>query len=211
MNDAIPSSDALDALEIRLEELLTACPAGISEHELLKILRRELPLFATFSAREPLSLFRGHYLLFHVLYRLRDRLARERRGRLVIDPLRVVLAPAMIAEPGEEIAALALGPFDGAGWYADLQRLTTVTAVDVVEWLRQFHAARQANEQRPAALAVLGLRDPVDAAAIKRQYRRLAMRHHPDRGGDGQRLREIHAALAALDCGGHAGSARFRG
>ena len=76
--------------------------------------------------------------------------------------------------------------------------MTTVTTAEVVEWLRQFHAARQALDQRQAALATLGLCDPVDAAAIKRQYRRLAMRHHPDRGGDGQRLREIHAALAVL-------------
>ncbi|KAB2929337.1 MAG: DnaJ domain-containing protein [Candidatus Contendobacter sp.] len=209
MNDAIPSPDALDALEARLEELLAACPAGISEHELLKALRREHPLFAGFNAREPLNLFRGHYLLFHVLYRLRDRLARERRGRLAIDPLRIALEPAGI-EPSERSAALAPGWPDLADWYADLRRLTIVTAAEVGEWLHQFHAARQASERRQAALAVLELRDPVDATAIRRQYRRLAMRHHPDRGGDGQRLREIHAALAAL-AGGRAGLARFRG
>ena len=48
-------------------------------------------------------------------------------------------------------------------------------------------------------MAVLDLRDPIDAAAIKRRYRRLAMRHHPDRGGDGQRLGETNAALAVLE------------
>jgi curved DNA-binding protein CbpA len=41
----------------------------------------------------------------------------------------------------------------------------------------------------------------VDDATIKRRYRRLAMRHHPDRGGDGVRLREINAALATLQAG----------
>lgn len=202
MNGTVPAPEALAALETRLGELLAAHPTGISEHELLKILRREQPLFAGFSAREPLSLFRGHYLLFHVLYRLRDRLARERRGRLAIDPLRIALEPLAVAEPGETVAALAPGRLDLAGWYADLQCLTTVTAAEVGEWLRQFHMARRANERRGAALAVLGLRDPVDAAAIKGHYRRLAMRHHPDRGGDGQRLREIHAALAVLESGG---------
>ena len=207
MNDAIPSPEALDALEARLEEVLATCPAGIGEHELLKILRRKQPLFATFDARQPLSLFRGHYLLFHALYRLRDRLARECRGRLAIDPLRIALELATTAEPGGKNAALAPGGSDLADWYADLRRLTTVTAAEVGEWLRQFHAVRQASERRRAALAALELRDPVDAAAIRRQYRRLAMRHHPDRGGDGQRLREIHAALAALA----GGRARFRG
>mgnify|MGYP000904815394 CR=1 FL=1 len=192
MNDAIPSPAALDDLEMQLEQLLVAHPPGISEHELLKILRREQPLFATFDAREPLGLFRGHYLLFHILYRLRDRLALE---------------PPTVAEPGGKNAALAPDWFDLADWYADLRRLTTVTAAEVGEWLRQFHAIRQASERRRAALAALELRDPVDAAAIRRQYRRLAMRHHPDRGGDGQRLREIHAALAALA----GGRVRFRG
>ena len=207
MNDAIPSPSALDDLEMQLEKLLVAHPPGISEHELLKILRREQPLFAAFDAREPLGLFRGHYLLFHVLYRLRHRLARERRGRLIIDPLRIALEPAEIAEPGGKNAALALDWPDLADWYADLGRLTTVTAAEVSEWLRQFHTARRVGERRQAALAVLELRDPVDAVTIRRQYRRLAMRHHPDRGGDGQRLREIHAALAALA----GGRARFRG
>ena len=207
MNAAIPPLEALDALEARLEALLADFPAGISEHELLKILRREQPLFAAFDAREPLGLFRGHYLLFHVLYRLRDRLARERRGHLTIDPLRIALEPPTVAEPGGKNAALAPGGSDLADWYADLGRLTTVTAAEVSEWLRQFHAARRVDERRQAALAVLELRDPVDVAAIRRQYRRLAMRHHPDRGGDGQRLREIHAALAALA----GGRARFRG
>jgi DNA-J related protein/DnaJ domain len=212
MNGTVPSPDALEALEARLGELLAARPAGISEHELLKILRRDHPLFAAFSAREPLSLFRGHYLLFHALYRLRDRLARERRGRLVIDPLRIAWEPLAVTKPGKEVAALAPGPLDLAGWYTDLQRLTTVTAAEVGEWLRQFHATRLANDRRRAALAVLGLRDPVDATAIKWQYRRLAMRHHPDRGSDGQRLREIHAALAVLEDGGcNAGPSRFRG
>lgn len=209
MNAILPSPEALDALETYLEALLTARPAGIGEHELLKILRWEQPSFAAFDAREPLSLFRGHYLLFHVLYRLRDRLTRERRGHLVVDPLRIALEPTAVTESGEKSAALTPA-LDFADWYADLRRLTTVTAVEINTWLRQFHAARQGWSQRQAALAALELQDPVDTAAIRRQYRRLAMRHHPDRGGDGQRLREIHAALAVL-AGGCAGKTRSRG
>ena len=81
MSEAIPSSEALAALETRLLELLSAHPAGLSEYQLIKRLREAGdPEFVRFNAREPLSLFRGHYLLFHVLYRLRERLARQRRG-----------------------------------------------------------------------------------------------------------------------------------
>ena len=196
MNEALPSPSALAALEARLLDLLAAHPAGLSEHELLKKLRASDPLFAGFSAREPLKLFRGHYLLFHALYRLRDRLADERRGRLRVDPQGIVLEFEAMPCGG---TALAPSEPDFAPCYADLARLATMTITEIAELLRYFHAARRRDERRRAALAVLDLRDPIDAAAIKRRYRRLAMRHHPDRGGDGQRLGEINAALAVLE------------
>ncbi|HRD65218.1 MAG TPA: DNA-J related domain-containing protein [Candidatus Competibacter sp.] len=200
MNDAVPSPEAVADLEAQLLVLLNGNPAGLSEHELLKCLRKTHPSFANFDARQPLSLFRGHFLLFHALYRLRDRLSRERSGRLVIGPLRIALERAAPADAAQaDILSLAPSASgDVAGWYADLRRWQATTAAEVVELLRQFHAARRANGRRQAALAELGLQDPVDDAAIKRRYRRLAMCHHPDRGGDGQRLREINAALAVL-------------
>ncbi|MDG4554989.1 MAG: DNA-J related domain-containing protein [Candidatus Competibacter sp.] len=200
MNGVAPSPAAVAALEARLLDLLAAHPAGLSEHELLKRLREDDPLFAGFSAREPLSLFRGHYLLFHALYRLRERLTRERRGRLRVDPLGIVLEPEPLS-CGEGGTALAAGEPDFARCYANLDRLATATVAEASELLRSFHAARRRDGRRRVALAVLDLRDPVDAAAIKRQYRRLAMRHHPDRGGDGRRFGEINAALAVLEEG----------
>lgn len=66
MNAAIPTSEQLAVLENQLLALLTANLAGFSEYQLLKHLRECQPLLATFNPREPLSLFRGHFLLFHV-------------------------------------------------------------------------------------------------------------------------------------------------
>ncbi len=203
MNGTVPSAEAVAALEGQLLALLSAHPAGLSEHELLKRLREENPLFANFDARQPLSLFRGHFLLFHALYRLRERTSRERRGRLGIDPLRIVLEPAISldAAPVNGASLVPSDAGDWSGWYADLGRWETTTAAEVIELLRRFRAAGRAKDRRRAALAELGLQDPVDDATIKRRYRRLAMRHHPDRGGDGVRLREINAALATLQAG----------
>ncbi len=200
MNAAAPSPEELAELEIQLLGLLNENPAGLSEHELLKRLRERNSLFVSFNPREPLSLFRGHYLLFHMLYRLRDRADHERRGRLRIDPLRIVLEPAG-SGGGSPSNATVLAPSEAdlSGRYGDLNRWATITALEVVDLLRQFHASRRTNGRRQAALAELGLQDPVDDATIKQRYRRLAMRHHPDRGGDGARLREINAALAILE------------
>ncbi|MBE2293386.1 MAG: J domain-containing protein, partial [Phycisphaerales bacterium] len=69
------------------------------------------------------------------------------------------------------------------------------------ELLSRFHTACRRQTRRQAALATLELCDPVDGVMIKQQYRRLAMRYHPDRGGDGQHLCEINAALAVLEAG----------
>ena len=193
-----PSPAALVELESQLLLLLNAHPMGLSEHALLKKLREQNALFTDFNAREPLSLFRCHFLLFHALYRLRERLWSERRGRLQIDPLRIVL---IADNPIEHVAdwTNALVPYDNLSvWYGDLARGAMVTGGDVGEWLNQFAGFRQASNRREAALAELGLQDPVDTAAVKRRYRWLAMQHHPDRGGDGARLRQINGAMSEL-------------
>ena len=47
-------------------------------------------------------------------------------------------------------------------------------------------------------LATLELKPPVSAQQIRQQYRRLAMQHHPDRGGDSVKFRQISAAFQRL-------------
>ena len=57
---------------------------------------------------------------------------------------------------------------------------------------------RLSEDERQAALTVLGLQDPVENTDIKMAYRRLAMAHHPDRGGDEETLKEINLAAKTL-------------
>lgn len=51
------------------------------------------------------------------------------------------------------------------------------------------------------ALTVLGLRGPADAAAVKRAYRRLARRLHPDAGGDAEEFHRVRTAYEVLGDG----------
>ncbi len=51
-----------------------------------------------------------------------------------------------------------------------------------------------------AAWAVLGLAPGADAQAVKRAYRRLAMRWHPDRNADPQATERFKEIRAAYDC-----------
>jgi len=83
-------------------------------------------------------------------------------------------------------------------YYLDLPNLEQTTERDVDELLAAFRVRFQRQDARAEALMELGLNDPVDDATIKRTYRQLAMRHHPDRGGATARLQAINAALRVL-------------
>ncbi|KAB7623988.1 DNA-J related domain-containing protein [Alkalilimnicola sp. S0819] len=187
------SWDSWDVLLGAIEAQLRAHPAGLSEFALIRALQAaEVEGFAPGALSEPLSLYRTHFLLFHSLYRLRERLADE---GLQIHCLRIKLLPTAERGAGDGLPA---APDSLADFYLDLRNRDNVDEAQVLEMLGAFWRAFKGRDARAEALAVLELQDPVEAADIKRQYRRLAMRHHPDRGGDGQRLQAINAAMAAL-------------
>ena len=52
--------------------------------------------------------------------------------------------------------------------------------------------------ERQQALAVLGLPSDATRQQIKRRYRELAKKYHPDRGGDQKEMRRIIAAYQLL-------------
>jgi len=182
-----------DALESLLLELLTASPSGLSEHVLITRVRetgRTGPLLC--EMKDNLSLFQAHFLLFHTLYNLREKLWRQRRGHLEINPLKIRLLPYTNGVAG-------LSERDRLrDYYMDRSNLETTTAEDVDRLLNAFWLKLHKSSHRKEALEALGLEDPVDDTTIKECYRRLAMRHHPDRGGDKQRLQMINAAMMSL-------------
>jgi hypothetical protein len=171
---------------------------GISEHELLKQLMGEdgaAPWSNTFNGNtfnSNHSLFKAHFLLFHLLYRLRNRLWKEKLGCLQISPLNIRLLPY---REGED----SLHAYDALmEYYLDISNLENTSAGDVDELLAGFYIKLGNKGKRKQALDVLGLKDPVDDRTIKKQYRRLAMEHHPDRGGRKERLQEINTAVRIL-------------
>jgi len=177
-----------------LLDILHAHPEGLSEYDLLQILRSAgEPEFGEVSFQDAHTLFRVHFLLFHVLYALRERLWQEGAAQLEINPLRIVLAPYRAS--GSPLPA-ARDPL--RDYYMDLNNLEQTTAAELEAMFDNFWSRLNQTQQRQRALEALGLEDPVDNLTIKRHYRRLAMRHHPDRGGDKAQLQIINAAMEAL-------------
>ncbi len=188
--DFLPSNE----LKAAVFEVLQTKPAGLSEYELMKTLQDsdkvELPQDAF---RDNLSLFRVHFVVYHLLYQLRLELWHARRGHLEISPLRIVLLPYRTR------GSQALAERDPLqDYYLDLENLADTSSEDVERMLGAFWQRLHAGDHRREALAVLELEDPVDSDAIRRQYRRLVMRHHPDRGGDKARLQALNHAMEVL-------------
>lgn len=64
-------------------------------------------------------------------------------------------------------------------------------------WRSSVNPARPLLE-RQQALSVLGLPTNATQQQIKRRYRQLAKRYHPDRGGDPRQMQRIIAAYEFL-------------
>ncbi len=176
-----------------IHECLQQRQDGISEHEMLKQLVGDDSSGVWSGAfRNNHSLFKAHFLLFNILYQLRIRLLEQKLGYLDINPVKIQLLPY---GEGED----SLDAYDALmEYYLDFSNLENTSAREVDEMLTGFYTKLANNGKRQLALQVLGLEDPVDDHTIKKQYRRLAMEHHPDRGGDNALLQEINSAVKIL-------------
>ncbi len=188
-------SDAqLAALQQQLLQLLREHPGGLDEYTLLKLLQQgQQPGFPQIPLTEPLPLFHMHFLLFHLLYRLREHLWESQSGHLHISPLQIQLrryqsAPAALSQPDSL-----------RDYYLNINHLYETSEAQVKAGLDWFWQKLAAGEARQAALHTLALSEPVEYAAIKRRYRELAAQHHPDRGGDTAHFQTINQAMAVLE------------
>ena len=176
-----------------LESILADCPDGISEYDLLRLLKQQG--YFSFSCTRPApppELFQMHFLLFHGLYRLQQECQSEQRAILEVDPLCIRLRDY---SKGEK-RLTSTDPV--RAYYLDLSNLIETSHEEVLKLLETFWRELARFDHRTGALTELGLSDPVTDDEIKQAYRRLAMEHHPDRGGESWRLQAINAAYAAL-------------
>jgi hypothetical protein len=184
--------------EQHLLKVLLLHPAGLSEFELIQKLETEgQPGFNADCLKGNLSLFQTHFFLFHSLYLLSEQLVPgndlENNYRLEISPLCIQLIPQK-DNPGASIATH--DPL--RDYYLDLNNQKAINETEVNQLLTRFWERFISNDERRDALQELDLQDPVEWHIIKKQHRRLAMLHHPDRGGDEERLQAINAAMELL-------------
>lgn len=184
----------IEGLQTILHEILDDHPEGLTEYDvLLRLAECNVSLFNEDYFKSSLGLFQRHFLLFHSLYQLRDRLRTSRQGDLKIHCLSIQL----IADTSTPSTHPAL-PDPLASYYLDLDNLKSTGESDVLRLLNNFWATFAGNERRDEALAVMLLDHPCSYPVIKQQYRRLAMLWHPDRGGDQTQFQRLEWAMSVL-------------
>jgi len=178
---------------LTLLEALLASRISWREFDLLtELKRRRVPPFEDPDG-STLGLFRRHFLLRHLLYRLRDRLLARGIGDLDLDAIGVRYRP----HPGPGRRAM-VAPEPLRAYYLDPDELASTGAAEVDALLAAFWRRYHAHARKDWALRELALDADAPREAIRKRYRELAMEHHPDRGGDAERFARINAAHAVL-------------
>ncbi|RBP25965.1 DnaJ-like protein [Marinobacter pelagius] len=185
-------------LLVAVEHELRKAPRGTSELALIRALQAPpWELIGEVSFRDPESLYPVHFLLFHVLYRLRDQLAGTGES-LEISPLEIRLKPQTVVS--------GTGPPDQEDglrrFYLDLDqyRMSGDRIRRMMDdfWARRPTCSPESSELLRAA-EVLGFDSlPGDFATVKSRFRRFIMAVHPDRGGDTASVQELNQAFSVL-------------
>ncbi|MFQ3171894.1 MAG: hypothetical protein ACI9DG_001932 [Oleispira sp.] len=165
--------------------------------------------FATDALRDPLLLFQSHFLLFHCLYLLRNRWQQHAQLEISVFKIKKKCIDASSTRQEspakhyyEEKASL-LNADPLAQYYLDWSHFSTTDSDDVDQLLNNFWKkvwVPQADIQQ--SLIIMELEVLVPLPQLKQQYRRLAQRFHPDKGGDSDHFKKICQAFHQLrQCG----------
>ncbi|MCL7945832.1 DNA-J related domain-containing protein [Marinobacter sp. ATCH36] len=199
---AEPKDDTLNFqiqhLLVATEHILRQNPAGINELGLIKTLQRKpWELIGTVNFAEPDKLYPVHFLLFHVLYRLRDQLATGGES-VTISPLIIRLRRSdVVGGTGLPDQADELRRF-----YLDLSKYQ-MPEESINRMMDDFWAGRsgyrpERAETREAA-AILGFESiPAEFDEVKQRFRKAVMHAHPDRGGETEAIQHLNHAFSVL-------------
>ncbi len=169
-------------------------PLELSEFLLIKKLQKEnYEGFHNVSLNDNMALFKMHFILHHALYQLQQTLFTEQRYCLIISALKIQLLPYHAGDS-------ALSEYDVVrDFYLNWNNFEAMTGEKLEHLLNNFWQKFYAKNDYQQALAIFGLKEPTNYELIKKRYRILVGQHHPDRGGDKEKLQQINQAMEILE------------
>lgn len=150
---------------------------------------------------EPLALFRAHFLLFHLLYRLQDKWHAEKKGALHIHTLDIYLGSTSEADLTQTVSEI-----DGVKtYYLDYETFIHTQEQDVIDLIDGFWKSfgesgnlSYSEKEIQAAKQTLDIDTDITSKTVHRQYRKLSQIHHPDKGGRAETFHAICHAKKVL-------------
>ncbi len=186
----------VNPLTTPIMQILRQHPDGISEYQLLKQLEFEgLALEAEISP--DLQLYRKHFLVMNALWQLQPVLLEE-GCYLSISALKIILLAA--EDRSAETLPASAGEQAIRDYYLDWSQFDDSSAASVETLLNSFWQRYFAEERQQQALSILELTENCSWGEIRSAWRRLAAVHHPDRGGEAERFRQVREAYELLAC-----------
>lgn len=174
--------------------LLQSSPGGISEYAIHKALATH-EHFNQYGNDHQLSLFKKHFLVMNALYQLKVQLWRDEHRVLSISPLAIKLNPSTEHYPETDVTT----EHDSlSAYYLDASNFINTDQADVENLLDDFWRRYIGIDERVNALIELELDEEATSIQIKQRYRKLAAKHHPDRGGNHQNFVRVRLAYETL-------------
>jgi hypothetical protein len=199
---------------------LRALPAPCYESTLLRIAFPDMEI----ASASPLDLYRNHFALFHLLYRLQEEFYQE-GVYLHVHFMRIFLAEYPVSgkcryyidDTGQFCGADCAGENNYCPFHRNSVGESAVEALSIKYFYLDRDNFDRLDEKTAEAflqgawdlltrygeyeksLSVLGIIGAPDLRTVKRNFRRLAMEHHPDRGAEShRRFNEINRAYRLL-------------
>ena len=210
--------------ELLVDTLSTKKPLfqrGVSEYELIEILKKApYHFFDDASLREPLMLFKTHFIVFHALYQLKRSWIEQGEGVLDIHTLNIKLNQESAhsdknsthgdnykdKESQDKVGAITEADAL-AEYYLDWGNFEKADRKSVDALLNAFwHRMASGNahtveqEDIADAHALLGLPqdEHVSLSVLKRVYKKALQLVHPDKGGTQQEAQDVIHAYQLL-------------
>ena len=177
-----------------MESLVQQHPVELSEFLLIKKLQQyNYEGFPTIPLTDNMELFKMHFILHHALYRLQQQLLQEQRYCLVISTLKIQLFPYQAGQTN-------ISEYDVIrDYYLNWDNFEKMTGEKLTLLLNQFWQKIYTKTDYQHALNILNLQEPTSYELVKKRYRILVGQHHPDRGGDKEKLQQINYAMEILE------------
>ncbi len=183
-----------------LKLFLNAFPST-NEHQLIKHLQDcKTPPFDGFTLSHAKDLFSAHFLCMHALYHLKKQYELEKIFSLNIQSVRIerINIPKNISIPDNSQQTLTTNdPLEA--YYLNPKHYFETQENDISDMLKAFWKKYLAQDKKQSALNILDLPPEANSRMIKEQYRRLAQKHHPDKGGCAEMFNKIREAKTILD------------